>query len=53
MASLLLSAITAGASPLSTDAGEAISGVFGSISLTAWICLLVSHPEYYSEVGLS
>jgi hypothetical protein len=24
-----------------THLGEALSGVFGSVSLTAWICLLV------------
>jgi len=25
---------------------HALSGVFGSISLTAWICLLVSRPSF-------
>lgn len=23
------------------DVGQALSGIFGSVSLTAWICLLV------------
>lgn len=43
MASLLLSAVTSAVSPPPSAVGEAISGIFGSISLTAWICLLVSH----------
>jgi len=29
----------------SPQVGEALSGVFGSVSLTAWICLLVSLYE--------
>lgn len=40
MASLVATAaLTAAARTLSI--GEALSGIFGSISLTAWICLLV------------
>lgn len=27
--------------------GQALSGIFGSISLTAWICLLVSKAWYH------
>jgi len=27
--------------------GEALSGVFGSVSLTAWICLLVRHWHWH------
>lgn len=30
--------------------GEALSGVFGSISLTAWICLLVRRLPVLSEL---
>jgi len=28
-------------------AGESLSGVFGSVSLTAWICLLVGYSKQY------
>lgn len=27
----------------SSDVGESLSGIFGCISLVAWICLLVRH----------
>ena len=31
---------------------EALSGIFGSISLTAWICLLVSFSEVtHAQIG--
>ena len=29
----------------SLSANEALSGIFGSVSLTAWICLLVRPPQ--------
>ncbi|KAH7316456.1 PQ-loop protein [Stachybotrys elegans] len=41
MASLLVTAAFAAASSDSAPVNAALSGVFGSISMTAWICLLI------------
>jgi hypothetical protein len=34
--------------PHAPRVGEALSGIFGSVSLTAWICLLVCRPNMFN-----